>query len=216
MPERIQPGRRDKGGHNLGLALPDRPPPPSPTKPRNRVFDGLKGPFGVIVADPPWHFASNGAARPGRNVRRHYATMPLQEIAALPVGDMAARDCLLLLWATNPLLDAAIDVSRAWGFRYVSNQVWDKQALGTGYWTRAVHEVCLIAKRGRPYCPRPLFDRSIASERRREHSRKPEWLYQAIDQHYPDARKLDLFARQHRPGWEAWGDQVGLFAEGAR
>jgi N6-adenosine-specific RNA methylase IME4 len=172
-----------------------------------------QGQFGVIVADPPWHFASNSAAKPGRNVRRHYATMTIQDIAAMPVGDLAERDCLLLLWATNPLLDRAIDALRAWGFRYLSNVVWDKQALGTGYWTRSVHEPCLLASRGRPYCPRPLFPRSIMSERRREHSRKPEWLYQCIDQHYPDATKLDLFSRQRRPGWSHFGDQVDFFAE---
>jgi N6-adenosine-specific RNA methylase IME4 len=172
------------------------------------------GPFGVIVADPPWHFASNSAARPGRNARRHYPTMRVPEIAALPVRDVAARDCLLLLWVTNPLLDQAMSVLDTWRFDYVSHQVWDKQALGTGYWTRSVHEICLIARRGRPYCPRPLFPRSIVAEKRREHSRKPEFVYQAINRHYPDARKLDLFARQERPGWVAFGDQVGLFAEG--
>ncbi|WP_282029468.1 MT-A70 family methyltransferase [Paracoccus marcusii] len=170
------------------------------------------GPFDLILADPPWRFASNSAAKPGRNARRHYDTMTLDEIAAMPVKDLSARDCLLLMWTTAPLRHRADEIVRAWVFKSVSELTWPKGRIGTGYWARNAHEPCIIAKRGRFPCPKPaLFPTSIIPGARREHSRKPEWVQDTLDARLPDARKLELFGRRQRTGWTVWGNDVERF-----
>lgn len=174
------------------------------------------GPFDVILADPPWRFSANSAARPGRTVHRHYPTMTVEEVAAMPVGDVAARAALLLLWTTAPLREATMHVPRAWGFRFKSELIWDKGKLGLGCWCRNEHETLLICTRGRFPCPRPLFPFSILRSPRREHSRKPDEVQDQLDALYGDRPRLEIFARQERPGWTCWGNDTGRFmAEGA-
>ena len=91
------------------------------------MFDFAGQDFDVILADPPWSFSGNSAARPGRNVRRHYATMTVAEVAAMPVREIAAPRALLLLWITVPHEHRANEVIEAWGFRAKSRLVWDKR-----------------------------------------------------------------------------------------
>lgn len=170
------------------------------------------GPFDVVFADPPWRFASNSAAKPGRSARQHYDCMPLDEICDLPVSSVAARSALLLVWVTVPFAAAADEVIRAWGFRYKSQLVWPKQRIGTGYWARNQHELLLIATRGRFPCPRPaLFPTSLIPGLQREHSRKPEWPQDVIDARLPGTRRLELFGRRPRVGWTIWGNQAAKF-----
>ncbi len=172
------------------------------------------GGWDVIYADPPWKFASNSAAKPGRNARRHYDCMTLAEICALPVKQIADRDALLLMWVTVPFAHMADEVVRAWGFRTKSQLVWIKDRIGTGYWARNKHELLIIATRGRFPCPRPaLFPTSIIPGTQREHSRKPEWPQDQIDARLPAARKLELFARRPRAGWDVFGNQTDKFDE---
>lgn len=172
--------------------------------------------FEVIVADPPWRFASNSEAKPGRNALRHYRCMTDDEIAAMPVRDWSARDALLFLWTTGPMRERSMRIPRAWGFRYVSEVIWIKDRIGTGYWSRGQHETLMICRRGKFPCPKPtLFPSSVIYAPRREHSRKPDDVQDTIDRRLPDTRKLEIFARQARPGWTAWGDEVGKFEEPA-
>lgn len=168
--------------------------------------------FGVVLADPPWHFAGNSAEKPGKGARKHYATMATKEIARIPVAPLCASDALLLIWATSPMLEHALLVLKAWGFRYVSQLVWPKNTLGTGYWARSQHEIVLIGKRGKFACPRPaLFPTSLIPGKVREHSRKPDWLHEVIEDRHPDLPKLELFARATRPGWVALGNETDKF-----
>lgn len=170
------------------------------------------GPFDVIYADPPWRFASNSASKPGRNARRHYDCITVEEIAAMPVADMAAPSALLLMWITVPFAHRADEVVRAWGFRSKSQLVWPKRRIGTGYWARNQHELVVIATRGRFPCPRPaLFPSSIIPGDQREHSRKPEWVAEQIDARLAGARRIELFARRKRAGWETWGNETEKF-----
>lgn len=171
-----------------------------------------EGPFDVIYADPPWRFASNSTAKPGRNPMRHYDCMKLDEISAMPVSDMAAKNALLLMWVTVPFAHMADQVVCAWGFRSKSQLVWTKQRIGTGYWARNQHELLIIATRGRFPCPRPaLFPTSIIPGAQRQHSRKPEWPVDRIDERLPAARKVELFARRPRTGWTVWGNNTEKF-----
>lgn len=169
------------------------------------------GPFGAILADPPWAFRtySKTDVAPARG-QQPYAVMSLEDIKALPVAEVAAPDCLLFMWTVSHLQSAAVDVALAWGFVDVSIAfIWDKNRMGMGYWTRQEAEVCRLFKRGKP---RRLSKgvRQMIRAPRREHSRKPDEQYDRIEQ-LVAGPYLELFARQNRPGWESWGNETGKF-----
>ena len=171
--------------------------------------------FDIVVADPPWKFSSNSVVKPGRNAMRHYPCMSDQEISLIPVRDWVAPAALLFLWTTAPMLVRSLPVLNAWGFSYVSQLVWIKDHIGTGFWVRNRHEIVLVAKRGKFPCPKPApFRDSVISGQQREHSRKPEALQNQIDIIWPDVHKLEMFARRARPGWTVWGNETSKFPEG--
>lgn len=170
------------------------------------------GPFGCILADPPWSFRTFGGAdvAPARGAQP-YSVMSLADIKALPVGDVAAKDCLLFLWTVSHLQAAAFDVADAWGFKPVSVAfVWDKGRMGMGYWTRQEVEICHLFKRGKPSRIGKGVRQLIRSPRR-EHSRKPDAQYERI-QALAAGPYLEMFARQSWSGWSAWGNQTERFA----
>jgi N6-adenosine-specific RNA methylase IME4 len=159
------------------------------------------GPFHVIVADPPWEYES-GNGLP-------YPTMPLEDIKSMPVRDIADENSVLWLWTTNAHLRVAFDVVEAWGFQYKTLLTWVKDRMGTGEWLRGQTEHCLLAVRGKP-----LFlhgnQTSVLQAARREHSRKPEEFYAIVEATSPGC-KLELFGRQKRNGWMAFGNNIHLF-----
>lgn len=170
--------------------------------------------YQIIVADPAWKFASNSKAKPGRNARRHYDCMTDAEICALPVKEWAEKDAMLFMWTTVPMLVRSLPVLPAWGFKYVSQVVWVKSRIATGYWARNRHEILIIAKRGKLPCPKPiLFPDSVIEAPTREHSRKPEFFQDRIDEVWPHHTKLEMNARRPRDGWALWGNQTDHFAE---
>jgi N6-adenosine-specific RNA methylase IME4 len=177
--------------------------------------------YRVIYADPPWTFATYSRKGKGRSAEAHYDTMTLEDVKALPVAEWAADDAILLLWATDPLLDKALDVIRAWGFTYKTvGFYWAKQNAsgkgfftGLGFWTRANPEQCLLATRGHPKRKAADVKKLVVSPRR-EHSRKPDEVYGYIER-LAEGPYLEMFARTSRPGWDAWGVQKGLFDGGA-
>lgn len=179
--------------------------------------------YDLIMADPPWCFELYSEAGKEKSAQAHYATMTMEEIAALPVADLARADCLLVLWATAPMLPQQILVGEAWGFRYVTSGTWVKKtrhgktAFGTGYVLRNAHEPFMIMKRGDPKTTRSV--RSVIEGRVREHSRKPNEAYAAFEALMPGpagggqgkVRRAELFSRTNRKGWDAWGDEAGKF-----
>jgi N6-adenosine-specific RNA methylase IME4 len=168
----------------------------------------------IVLADPPWRFASNSDAKPGKNARGHYPCMRLEDIAAIDVKSMASRDALLFMWVTVPFARLAFDVMDAWGFTYKSQVVWIKDRIATGYWARNRHEMVYIGRRGKFPCPRPaMFPDSVMQGQQRQHSRKPDALHDAIDAAFPNASKIEMFARERRHGWSAWGNEVDKFAQ---
>lgn len=173
------------------------------------------GRYGAILADPPWSFRTyaNDNVAPARGAQP-YSVMSLSDIKALPVADVASRDCLLFMWTVSHLQSAAFEVAAAWGFAPVSIAfVWDKGRMGMGYWTRQEVEICHLFKRGRP-ARKSKGVRSLIRAPRREHSRKPDEQYERIEA-LVDGSYLELFARQARPGWAAWGNEVGKYGEAA-
>lgn len=175
--------------------------------------------YQLIVADPPWRFQlRNEETGAKKGAATHYALMDLDAIKALRVGDLAGRDCLLLLWTTGWAVaeGQAQAVARAWGFNPKSEIVWikttanGKRRWGPGYRVRTIHEPILLCTIGNPqHAAFPSVFDGIA----REHSRKPEEFYDLVDKRAPDLMaRAELFARTARSGWDVWGNETGKFA----
>lgn len=165
--------------------------------------------YPIVYADPPWRYENPPIGSTSRAIENHYPTMTLEEICALPVGDLATDDALLYLWATAPKLAECLKVIEAWGFTYRTNMIWDKEKIGMGYHARNQHEILLIAKRGEiPPPPPGTQPSSVHRESRGEHSAKPIFYYEMIEAAYPQLPKIELFSRSPREGWKAWGNQA--------
>lgn len=176
-----------------------------------------RGDYGVILADPPWSYAS-WKNKKSRTADSKYSTMDLQEIMDMRpmIDQLAAKDCALLMWVTSPLLVEGIATMEAWGFKYVTiGMNWvktckhdkGKVAMGMGHYTRPGSEICLLGKRGKI----PVDDKGVHQvivEPRRKHSQKPEGQYSRIELLYPDVPKIELFARKPREGWDSWGNEL--------
>lgn len=168
--------------------------------------------YSVIYADPPWGYRNKGTRGAAS---KHYETMSLKDIQALPVADLAGEDCVLFLWATFPMLQEALDTIRAWGFQYKTigfvwvklNKLADTLFWGLGNWTRSNVEICLLAVKGHPERVSAHVHSVIAS-RIQGHSRKPKEARERIVDLLGDIPRIELFAREQVPGWDAWGDEL--------
>jgi len=176
----------------------------------------VQGQFGTILADPPWRFQNRtGKVAPEHQRLLRYPTLDFDEMYQLPVSALAAKKSHLYLWVPNALLAEGLETMRQWGFTYKTNIVWYKirkdggpDGRGVGFYFRNVTEVVLFGVRGSM--------RTLAAGRRqvnlfrtrkREHSRKPDELYDIIESCSPGPY-LELFARHYRPGWNQWGNEV--------
>lgn len=172
--------------------------------------------YGAIIADPPWRFRNFSAKGEAKNPVAHYDCMDIEALQRLPVDQLAAPDCAMFMWATAPLLPAAISLMAAWGFTFKSAGAWAKQsstgkawAFGTGYCFRSAAEFYLLGTIGKPrVLSRSVRNLIVAPVR--EHSRKPDTLHADVETLYAGPY-AELFAREARPGWDAWGNQVGKF-----
>jgi len=146
---------------------------------------------------------------------KHYQVMPLDEICALPVSKFAAENCALFLWTTFPKFDEALQVIKAWGFKYSTVAfVWIKQTkksknwfMGLGWWTRNNAEICIIATKGHPKRISRKVHQLIISPVE-EHSKKPDITRDKIVELMGDLPRLEMFARQETAGWDVWGNEV--------
>jgi N6-adenosine-specific RNA methylase IME4 len=152
--------------------------------------------YGVVLSDPPWRYRVCKSRN--RAIENHYPTMSTYDICALDVP--SDEDAVLYLWSTSPHLPDALRVMEAWGFTYKTSLVWDKVKLGMGYWVRGQHELLLVGVKG--------DFRSVMTIPRTTHSRKPHEVRDLIARWYPDARKLEMFAREKVENWAAWGNEV--------
>ena len=192
------------------------------------------GPFACIYADPPWAFRTYSGEKmtPHRCAEDHYRTMDFAALSALPVADVAAKDCALFMWVVGSHFEEAFRLAGAWGFSFKTDAFyWLKQRLidadqadlftgdiaeprmGFGYWTRKQIEPCLLFTRGSPRRLSASVRQAII-EPRREHSRKPECARDRIEA-LVDGPYLELFARSTRPGWSSWGNEIDKFGEAA-
>ncbi|MDD3228222.1 MAG: MT-A70 family methyltransferase [Oscillospiraceae bacterium] len=171
--------------------------------------------YQAIYADPPWEYRVYSSKGKGRSAESHYPTMSIADIRALPVAELADKDCALFLWVTFPTLREAFTVLDAWGFTYKTVAfVWIKQNKvtpslfwGMGYWTRANAELCILATKGSPKRQSAGVHQVIMSPVE-QHSKKPDETRERIVQLMGDVPRVELFARQSAPGWDAWGNEI--------
>jgi N6-adenosine-specific RNA methylase IME4 len=173
--------------------------------------------FSTILADPPWRFANRtGKMAPEHKRLSRYETMSIEEICALPVGEVARERAHLYLWVPNALLPWGLQVLAAWGFTYKSNIVWHKvrkdggsDGRGVGFYFRNVTELILFGVRGKNIRTLAPGRRQVnlLATRKQEHSRKPDEQY-AIIEACSEGPYLELFARGRREGWTSWGAQA--------
>jgi N6-adenosine-specific RNA methylase IME4 len=158
--------------------------------------------YKTILADPPWDIDQKGSY----GAIMHYSLMTLDRIKAMPVADFAGQDAHCWLWVTNGTLRHGYDVLEAWGFKCKSVFSWIKPRLGLGTYLRNATEHVLLGTRGKApvlYKAQPNWGFFPVQD----HSHKPEELYAIIERVSPGPY-LELFARRHQPGWDAWGDEI--------
>jgi N6-adenosine-specific RNA methylase IME4 len=172
--------------------------------------------YDIILADPPWRYSFSKTKN--RAIENHYPTMSMSELLMLPVQGVSHDASILFLWATSPKLREALGLIEEWGFTYVSHAMWDKEIIGMGYWFRGQHELLLVGRKKNSKCT-PVAHRvaSVFRDRRSsKHSKKPAVVYEWIERAWPDSTKLELFARNGRPGWNTAGNEIdGLDIEEA-
>ena len=171
-----------------------------------------KGKFQVIYADPPWPYPKRQDAKNlYGNTDYHYEIMPIKELCEMKVSELAAENSVLFMWVATNFLEQSFEVIKSWGFEYKSQMAWVKEGGkqgGIGWYFWGDHELLLVATKG-SYLPKEKFS-SVLKAPRREHSKKPDEIYEIIEKMYPDTQKMELFARNKdkRKNWVYWGDQA--------
>ena len=182
--------------------------------------------FDLVNVDPPWNFDLRSAKGETKSPQAQYATMTLDEVRRLPVGDLLAPGGVAIMWTTWPLVAAGAhtEVVRAWGLKAVTGGGWAKRTAsgklrwGPGYVARSLHEPYIIASLPNADWSGASFPNLVETLEAdsldglaREHSRKPDEFYASVEAAWPDARRADLFARQSRLGWTTWGLERSKF-----
>ena len=183
-------------------------------------FSGGGRKYNIIYADPPWRYSNKVCHGACEN---HYSTMSIKDICNLPISALADKDCILFLWTTYPMLQEAIQVINAWGFKYktigfqwvklnksVNNVLFLQERnlfFGLGNWTRGNTEPCLIATKGKPHRIKNNISQIILEPIGR-HSQKPDIVKDKIIDLVGDLPRIELFARQKTEGWDVWGNEV--------
>ncbi len=177
--------------------------------------------YNIIYADPPWSYkAWSGQGKDKKTAENHYRCMKKEDIQNLPIQNIAADDCVLMLWVTFPCLEEGLELIKKWGFTYKTcgftwikrNRKSDGYFWGLGHWTRANAEICLLATKGKPERVSKSVH-SVCDARIMEHSRKPDEIRNRIVQLCGDLPRIELFARKSVEGWDSWGDEVNKFDE---
>lgn len=187
-------------------------------KTKGRTFD-------VILADPPWNY--DAKAFPMGNALTHYTTLPDELLMQMPVKDLTSKDCMLLMWVTAPMMQRAMPLFKAWGFKYKTIFVnWVKTfqngnpVCNMGSYTRSCSEFLLLGVRGKVTKWRE--DKGVSqllTTVRRQHSRKPDELFDLLKRYFGESydklEKIELFAREPRDGWFSWGNETTKFKNSA-
>jgi N6-adenosine-specific RNA methylase IME4 len=179
----------------------------------------VTGVYDVLVCDPPWSYGTQARG----SARKHYETIGgrfgagVEAIADVArIGEWSAANAHLYLWVTNPKLPYAFALLAVWGFDYKTLLTWEKTTSdgailrsGMGFYFRGATEHIIFAVKGDKGIAPALREPNIIRAQRGEHSEKPEAFYALVERvSAPTDRKLDVFARTRRDGWDSFGDQV--------
>ncbi len=163
--------------------------------------------YRIIYADPPWSYGDKLIEGYG-SAEHHYPSMSIEALCAMPVEEMVEDNAVLFLWVTSPLLEECFPVIKAWGFKYKTSMIWNKDAHNFGHYVSVRHELLLICTKGSCTPDAKTLPPSVVTEKREEHSVKPETFRTIIDSMYTRGKKLELFRRGGNPeGWTAWGNE---------
>ena len=167
--------------------------------------------FDLIMVDPPWTYNTE-AVRKGDRISSHYSQMSTEDICALPISNITEKNAVLFLWRTAPMSPDAQKVIESWGFnpKTQTELIWDKKKIGLGQNVRGQHEALIMVKKGNFPTPKHYKPGSVFTESRTDHSRKPVTSYDIVNRMYPEARKIELFARWVYPGWTGVGNEAEL------
>lgn len=173
--------------------------------------------YQAILADPPWRYKNfQGKGSYYGDVSRHYKTMSSEELRKLNVNGISDKGCVLFMWATFPNLREALDLVRAWGFEYktvafvwvkMRNNMEEPRGDGLGFYTNSNAEIVLLGKKGKLERKSKKVKQIILAPKR-GHSKKPDEVYSRIEEIYGEIPRIELFARQKREGWDAWGNEI--------
>lgn len=180
-------------------------------------FNDLHPPYATIVADPPWDYGSTFTPKnPGEEWQKGaecpYSCMSTEEIEALPVRSLVAKDAHLYLWVTNRFMEDGHRIARAWGFKPTTILTWAKvkddgePSMKVGHWFRSATEHVIFGTRGT--VPRKdTIARStlLMLPRIKAHSAKPDAFGDLVEQVSPGPY-VELFCRRPRLGWDSWGN----------
>ena len=171
--------------------------------------------YEIVYCDPPWDYKGqkqhNGkGGKDTGGAISHYSTLKLSDLKNLNVASICDENCLIFMWATSPHLDQAIELLKAWGFKWATvGFVWDKKRVNPGFYTMSQVELCLIGKKGKIPKPRGLRNiRQLVRLERTKHSEKPKEVMKRIDAMFPQQKKIELFARSKYKNWHTWGNEI--------
>lgn len=174
--------------------------------------------YEVIYADPPWSYEDKMKGHTF-SLEYEYETQDINWIRGLPISMLAAKDCVLFMWATSPLLPEAFEVIKSWGFEYKTVAfVWNKVSnkgkdiSNIGHWTMGNVEMCLLSIKGKPKRIRKDIKQYVKAVRT-VHSRKPVVVRERIVQLMGDVPRIELFARGAPEGWDVFGNEVPEYTE---
>ena len=178
--------------------------------------------YDIIYCDPPWDYENwnkkwHQTHAESRWAGRKYGLMSRDELKALPVNDIAAKNSVIFMWTISTMIPQALEVMQSWGFKYKTvafvwvkrNKIKDSFFTGMGFWTRSNAEICLLGVKGKPL---PRISRSvhqIVYSPVRKHSQKPDEVRDRIVALLGDLPRIELFARERVEGWDGWGDEYG-------
>jgi N6-adenosine-specific RNA methylase IME4 len=169
--------------------------------------------YQIIYADPPWSYNDKMKGH-SFSLDHEYKTQDKNWIWNLPIQNISDKDCVLFLWVVNPMLPEGIETIKRWGFKFKTVPfVWVKQTINKkwvsnlGRWTMGGAEICLLGVKGKPKRIIKNVKQLVFAERKR-HSEKPAEIRDRIVTLMGDLPRIELFARQKTPGWDAWGNEV--------
>jgi N6-adenosine-specific RNA methylase IME4/predicted DNA-binding protein len=181
-------------------------------KERQETIKNLKpieGKYKIIYADPPWSYNDKQDTNKLGGAKKHYNLMNLDDICNMPIKDKTEDNAVLFLWGVVPQLEEALQVIKAWGFKYKTHFVWDKVKHNMGHYSSVRHELLFVATKG-SCTPEniKLFDSVQSIEKTNKHSEKPEEFRNIIDTLYPSCNRIEIFSRKKVDNWDVWGNEI--------